>query len=991
LVDRDLEVAGAWASHFLLIFRGVRQYLTHILIACIMLPLQLLAQDPYYRVIDASDGLPNNEVYGIFQDSKGFIWITTDDGLCRFDGHQFKSFTSTTQSAKAGSNIHEDKLGRIWYENFDGRLYHVSGDTLIALAQGDVNGFTRGIALGDRLYYPMARQLDIYDIASLQKIASFAIDSGEFTGVNNMGAGRYWMQGTEWVLGVDAGGHPQRIALPYNRQHAWRGVTLDYAGEVYFLDYYDPSKRILKLKDGVFQDFANLKEPSSLQHHAVFEGKLWCCHTRGLEVVDLKTGQMINSRVYFPDKSITAVMVDREGNHWFGTHNQGLLFVPDFSSQSIPSPSGGLSRIVNTPTGLLAGSQDGAFLRYDTASGQLKVVGRIENRHAVDFLAVVKDQIVESSPAASFRRIGDLQFEYASRVAIKDADLVSQRYLALVTSGSAGLLELPTADTLSVDPWDSIAASHRNPLNAEFYDPLLGRGRAVAHRLGEDAVYFATANGLMRLTPKGYEEVTWHGRRMYGSKMDADSTYIYLLTTHGDLFVLDADDTFIPIDDLAAPPPYTQLKLLDGMVYLLARKQLLQLRPSQGRLVLENMIVGLEISAINDVACYGQQLALATDDGLILLNPKHKEIFRKPEIVVTALHIAGKAWPIDSLAVVDYDHNEIAIDYAILHFRTLGEFPLYYRINDGVWSRTQPESRQLLLAQLAPADYVIEFCLGEPCGNVAARVHVRIRKPFWMQWWFYGLGIAVLGGLVVLAFWQRSLRTQRRHVQHLEKLALENNLRQSTLTAIRSQMNPHFFFNALNTIQAYIFSDDKKNATNYLSKFSKLTRMVLEMSEREHVSLAEEMQAITLYLELEKSRFGDDFQFEIVVGPGISPLTVQMPSMIIQPFVENAVKHGLLHQSGVKEVRVLFATEGQLLVVEVDDNGIGRKRSEELNRIRQERHQPFSVAANKKRIDILNEGHTHIGVAFTDKYDADGRACGTTVKITLPLQLHRES
>ena len=147
--------------------------------------------------------------------------------------------------------------------------------------------------------------------------------------------------------------------------------------------------------------------------------------------------------------------------------------------------------------------------------------------------------------------------------------------------------------------------------------------------------------------------------------------------------------------------------------------------------------------------------------------------------------------------------------------------------------------------------------------------------------------------------------------------------------------------------------------------------------------MADEIQAITLYLELEKSRFGEDFEFHLEIGSGLSTNSIYLPSMIIQPFVENAVKHGLLHQTGQKFLRVSFREEGNLLVIEVDDNGIGRKRSEELNRQRQERHQSFSVQANKKRIDILNAGLNHIGVGYTDKYDAQGISVGTNVKISL--------
>jgi LytS/YehU family sensor histidine kinase len=132
-----------------------------------------------------------------------------------------------------------------------------------------------------------------------------------------------------------------------------------------------------------------------------------------------------------------------------------------------------------------------------------------------------------------------------------------------------------------------------------------------------------------------------------------------------------------------------------------------------------------------------------------------------------------------------------------------------------------------------------------------------------------------------------------------EKFELEKELNRSVLTSIKSQLNPHFFYNALNTIQSFVYMDDRKNASNYLGRFSKLTRTILEMSEKETISLKEEIEALTLYLELEKMRFEDSFSFEMNYQ-GVDAELENIPPMLIQPYVENAVKHGLLHKKGNK-------------------------------------------------------------------------------------------
>jgi LytS/YehU family sensor histidine kinase len=219
-----------------------------------------------------------------------------------------------------------------------------------------------------------------------------------------------------------------------------------------------------------------------------------------------------------------------------------------------------------------------------------------------------------------------------------------------------------------------------------------------------------------------------------------------------------------------------------------------------------------------------------------------------------------------------------------------------------------------------------------------------------------------------------------------EKIQLEKSLSKSILTSIKAQMNPHFFYNALNTIQAYIFTNDNRNASSYLAKFSKLTRMILEMSGKEKISLSEEIIALKLYLELEQVRFNDDFEFLIEVDQGIDPEMIKLPSMLIQPYVENSIKHGLLHKKGIKKVVISFLYQDGILKITIDDNGIGRKRSAELNKIRDEVYESFSTDANQKRLEILNrDSNSKISVSYFDKADDYQNSLGTTVVAYIPI------
>jgi LytS/YehU family sensor histidine kinase len=244
------------------------------------------------------------------------------------------------------------------------------------------------------------------------------------------------------------------------------------------------------------------------------------------------------------------------------------------------------------------------------------------------------------------------------------------------------------------------------------------------------------------------------------------------------------------------------------------------------------------------------------------------------------------------------------------------------------------------------------------------------------------LFIAIIYLLVKNEFKKQRIKQQF----ETEKNKLEKELQQSTLASIKSQMNPHFLFNALNTIQSYIYQNDKQNASQYLGKFSELTRMILEMSNREKVSLTEEIKALKLYLELEQLRFEEKLKHEIVVAKTVDEEMIHIPSMLIQPYVENAIKHGLLHKKDNWLLHILFERKENTLVVTVDDNGIGRKRSQELQKLKLKQHQSFAMSANEKRLNILNKGlEKPIALQIIDKTNDSGEACGTTVILNIPI------
>ncbi len=219
-----------------------------------------------------------------------------------------------------------------------------------------------------------------------------------------------------------------------------------------------------------------------------------------------------------------------------------------------------------------------------------------------------------------------------------------------------------------------------------------------------------------------------------------------------------------------------------------------------------------------------------------------------------------------------------------------------------------------------------------------------------------------------------------------ETLIAEKKASQSELKAFKSQMNPHFFYNALNTVQSYILSNDKKLAISYLSKFSTLTRSILEMTEKEFISISDEIKTLELYLDIEKARFNEDFEFNIKAENIADLDQTKIPSMFLQPYVENAVKHGLLHKVGTKKLDIDFKIQEEILYITIDDNGIGREKSGELNAIKNKNHKSFATEAMEKRIDILNKTRIKpIQLRYFDKKTNTQIGAGTLVNIEIPL------
>lgn len=228
----------------------------------------------------------------------------------------------------------------------------------------------------------------------------------------------------------------------------------------------------------------------------------------------------------------------------------------------------------------------------------------------------------------------------------------------------------------------------------------------------------------------------------------------------------------------------------------------------------------------------------------------------------------------------------------------------------------------------------------------------------------------------------------KRHAE-MEILKNRQQAAESRLQSLRLQMNPHFLFNALNSIQQMILANEELVATKYLSRFSKLLRSVLVHSDKETVTLKEELDILKLYIELESVRFKEAFHYSIDVDDDLDPEEVRIPTLLVQPFVENAIWHGLMHKEGDRHLRIAFSEEAEVIRCVIEDNGIGRAKAGERKQIAgsDKKHTSKGITVARERLlTVQKNGHPAGTIEFTDLVDDQGHPAGTRVDILFPIQ-----
>lgn len=265
----------------------------------------------------------------------------------------------------------------------------------------------------------------------------------------------------------------------------------------------------------------------------------------------------------------------------------------------------------------------------------------------------------------------------------------------------------------------------------------------------------------------------------------------------------------------------------------------------------------------------------------------------------------------------------------------------------------------------------------------AFTLDIIITTPWWKAWWFWlSLGLFLLLDSILFVRW-RIAQVRKKEAM---KADFDRKLANVELNALRAQMNPHFIFNCLNSIDYYILKNDTEKASDYLNRFSRLIRLILQNSRSEYVNLKDELESLRLYIEMESLRFEHQFDYAVKIGRGLNMEEIEIPPMLLQPYVENAIWHGLVHKQGKGRLDLSITRENGSLHCVIEDNGIGREESRRLKSKTATRRKSMGMAITQDRIGMINKLYNaHASVEVTDLKGDDGQPKGTRVELRIPF------
>ena len=404
----------------------------------------------------------------------------------------------------------------------------------------------------------------------------------------------------------------------------------------------------------------------------------------------------------------------------------------------------------------------------------------------------------------------------------------------------------------------------------------------------------------------------------------------------------------------------------------------------------------------------GSQAGIASSHwGLDRINPKSYSSVISPSVYLRSISVNQKPYALTTNAdqldelSLKYNQNNLRIEMGIIDFFSKQKGQIRYKLErnskPGDWEYSMDHI--IRYEDLQPGSYklITQAANSNSEFNSPERIFkINISPPFWQTWWFRAIALIFLIDLIYSIVRWRMRQKFKLQIERSEKETQMAEMRQKTaellqqkteleMQALRAQMNPHFIFNSLNSINRFILQNNKAQASEYLTKFSKLVRLILQNSQASLISLESELQALELYLDLEALRFDYRFGYKISVPKDLDIEALKVPPLIIQPYTENAIWHGLMHKEDKGQLDIEVSEEGDHLYFKIADNGVGRKQAAAMASKSATKHKSMGLRITQERIAILQKVNGESPVKIIDLENADGSAAGTEVIIKMPV------
>lgn len=975
-------------------------------------PTVLVAQDPAIKVYTINDGLPSTITRGAYQDRYGYLWISTPEGLSRFDGRQFVNYGIEDGLPSLNvSRIYQDSQERLW------------AGTNAGMAQFKNNKF---------VIYPTTDKRDnIYvtnfaETANKQLLALTSKGVYEFTGstwkkislfpgFENKSCRNYieidgevYINYQQDIVCRDRDGKWRQIAqhVFFNVMSAQRGhLLVSSSSNVYEIR----SHQLFPLfyKDMPFEtDFSYMIDSKD---------RFWIAGYDFLKIS--KPGDWR----HFSDSveqygGYTFVDEDSSHNVWVGS-TEGLLKLKDLALSTLHEKKvsflDGIYNIIPLPGNKFifsSGTKYGLIL-HDSASDRLiKPASITKNadyyRDPVDAYAF--DNKGKLWMATRFKKLlcfdgrtlGDRTKALHLKTSehIYDITYAKKRKQLMVCADSTLLCETQSGFSTFIPKNTGI------PIIKPTRIREIKNGLIVLYIDGKGVYSIDADNNLSSLIRETGINGSKKGIQLAICFYEDSNNNFWIAVPGSGIYEFGFGKSKIPflIDHITTANGLqsNHIKSLtnDGQnrlwVVTNAGIDILQ-KNNSGQCNVFNYAVA------SDLAVDGCDFSKVESDALgnvwfsspnkiIKFTSKDIRLSKEsPQMIIEKATLSFKETDWKSLAdsmhgyfelpynpSMKYDQNSIGISFNAIDLSISNSNPEYsYKLLplDTSWS-IPSKTKSVSLTQLPAGDYTFIVRAKDKASEWSkpAVFEFSIKQPFWNEWWFRLIIITIAAAIIIGIF-----RARIRKVK--SDAHIDNQLKELEMKALKAQMNPHFIYNALNSIQALIANDKKIEGIHYIGSFSRLLRRVLDNSESNAIGLDKELETIDLYIQLESLRLDLQLQYTINIDKNIVAEFEKIPPLILQPFVENALWHGLSRKEGTKQINIAISLEGNWLVCNITDNGIGRKKAQELKSSSLVVHQSKGIEITLKRLKEFNNSNWVAPIDFFDLYDAERNPLGTKV------------